>query len=91
MTVCKRSKHLILLAIIACFFVPVSGHSLNKKAESILERIGLRKGVCAILGLPEGNDPEFIIETAKRTDFLVFFQTDDPKKALKARKLAKDQ
>ena len=45
------------------------------EAEAALESMGMRKGICVVLGLPEGGRPEFVAEVAGASELTVYFQS----------------
>ena len=54
----------------------------GKRARAALAETGVRKGICAVLGLPDGGQPGFVTDLAKGSELLVYFQSPDEKEAL---------
>ncbi len=44
-------------------------------AAETLERIGIERGICAVLGLPDADQPGFVAELAEGSELLVYFQS----------------
>jgi len=61
---------------------------IGRDAESALAKMGLRKGVCAVLGLPDNNQPGFVSELAAGSDLLVYFQSPDAEEVAAVRRAA---
>ncbi len=57
-------------------------------ANAALEQIGMEKGICAILGLPNADRPGFVAELAKASELVVYFQSPDADEAAAVRKAA---
>jgi len=56
----------------------------------VLERIGTEKGVCVVLGLPTGGT-EAVIDLAKTSELVLFFQSPDPGKVNSVREAAQSE
>ncbi len=52
------------------------------------DEVGPSRGVCAVLGLPEGEGPGFAARLAEGTEVLVYFQSPDPAETLAVREAA---
>jgi len=63
---------------------------IGRRARSALARIGARKGICAVLGLPKKNRPGFVIDLAKGSELLVYFQSPVREEVLAVKSAAED-
>lgn len=61
---------------------------ISDAAKSALERIGMRRGICAVLGLPERAEPAFVADLARGSELLVYFQSSDAAEVDAVRKAA---
>jgi len=64
---------LTLAAVLCAQNAPAAGSSVD--AEAALERIGVEKGICAVVGLPNADQPGFVVELAKGSELVVYFQS----------------
>ena len=53
----------------------VQAAQVSAEAKSALERIGARRGVTAVLGLPAGAGPGFVADIARGSELTVYFQS----------------
>ncbi|MHC4403061.1 MAG: outer membrane protein assembly factor BamB family protein [Planctomycetota bacterium] len=92
-----HSNHPLLvgraLAILTAFFVAASASlvvaaPLSGEAKSALERIGTGRGVCAVLGLPDGEQGSFVTDVARGSELLVYFQSPRTEEVAAVRKTA---
>jgi outer membrane protein assembly factor BamB len=81
----KKRYEIFFLIITLVFISFILG--CGKPIEIDIEKITVKKGVCAIVGMPE-NRSESIIKLAKQSNLLIFFQTPDAKDILEMRKAA---
>ena len=71
----------VLFVLTVLFFAALASdaqaasRSAAAKAESALEQIGIQRGVCAVLGLPKGNDASLVTDVAGGSELTVFFQS----------------
>jgi outer membrane protein assembly factor BamB len=66
----------------------LSAAEVSGNAKSALERIGIRRGVCVVLGLPDGTQPSFVTDVARGSELLVYFQSADMQEVAAVRKAA---
>ncbi len=59
-------------------------------AAAALRQLGDRNNICAVLGLPEGGGPEFVLDLAKRSQWRVYFQSPDLKETDGVRRAAEE-
>lgn len=57
-------------------------------AESALKQIGIRRGICAVIGLPEGNDASIVTKVAADSELTVYFQSASDEEVAAVRKAA---
>ena len=50
---------------------------IEERAQQALARMGVRAGVCAVLGLPDAREPGFVADLARGSEMLVYFQSPD--------------
>ena len=62
--------------------------SLAPQAKAALERIGIEKGICVILGLPPTGRPGLVAEVARGSELLVYFQSPDADEVARVRQAA---
>jgi len=61
---------------------------IGQGAETALATMGVRKGVCAVLGLPDKSQPGFVSELAAGSELLVYFQSPDAEEVAAVRQAA---
>jgi outer membrane protein assembly factor BamB len=57
-------------------------------AETALGRLGLKRGIAAVLGLPEGAGADFVVALAEKSELSIFFQSPDAAAVEGVRELA---
>lgn len=57
------------------------------KVEEQLKQLSLKKGIVAVVGLPD-NDPKYLVELCRSSELMIYFQTDDAVVAQNARQAA---
>jgi hypothetical protein len=62
---------------------------ISAAAKVQLARIGISRGICAVLGLPEGQSADFVLDLARGTDVQVYFQSSQADDVQAVRKAAK--
>ncbi len=82
----KTTKTLLLMTVVATLFCP-SLVSAAKQSRSILEGIGVTKGICVVLGDAEG---ELAVELARDSELLIYVQSPRAKEVEAIRKAADD-
>ena len=78
----KALATFLAAAIYTVAALPATGHAADPNpgdatVQATLEKIELRKGICTVLGLPEGAGPEFITDLADASELQIFFQSPD--------------
>ena len=53
------------------------GHAAEGSTKQMLERIGINRGVCAVVGLPSGGVDQ-LLELVQGSEVTFYFQSDDP-------------
>jgi outer membrane protein assembly factor BamB len=88
-------KHLPAVSLIwrifslGCVFVlAAQPATLADTAGAALEKASVKKGICAVIGLPEAGGPEFVTGLAKENDLLIYFQAADCDEATNVRQAA---
>ncbi|MBN2473875.1 MAG: PQQ-binding-like beta-propeller repeat protein [Pirellulales bacterium] len=61
---------------------------VSPEAESALQQIGMRRGICAVLGLPQHGGAGLVCEVARGSELLVYFQSPDSSEVEAVRKAA---
>ena len=62
----------------------------EREAGAALEKVGIRKGICVVLGLPPAAQPEFVADLAKGSELLVYFQSPSPEEVNEVRQSAEE-
>jgi len=75
---------------VSVFLLAVPFAVMGADADAALERAGVTQGICVVLGLPQVNRPEALVELAKGSEFLVYFQSDDPRETKAVRRTAEE-
>jgi len=50
---------------------------VSAAAKSALARLGITRGICAVVGLPEGGAAETVTDLARGSDLVVYFQSSE--------------
>ena len=82
-----RTVWLSVLAISA-FVLAAPSAAMGADASAALDKVGVNKGICVVLGLPDAGKPEFVTELAQGNDLLIYFQAPDCAEATAVRKAA---
>jgi outer membrane protein assembly factor BamB len=82
----KEMKRCLLTAIIIVLAVSLLSFATNRQNQ-ILERIGVRRGICVLLGDPVC---ELALELARESELLIYIQLPQAKDVEKARRIADD-
>ena len=82
-----------VVAILTLLFGAATASALpaaevSAEAKSALERIGIRRGVCVVLGLPGRGQAGFVTDLARGSELLVYFQSPRPREVAAVRKTA---
>ena len=92
-----HSRHAFVMGrvpgILTVFFAVVSASTLKAaplsgEAKAALGRIGTGTGVCAVLGLPEGDQGSLATDVARGSELLVYFQSPEAEEVSAVRKAA---
>ena len=77
---------------VASVLLTIAGWSaaaeIGEGAKAALAEMGVRKGVCAVLGLPEGQQAGFVADLARGSELLVYFQSPDAAELAAVRRAA---
>ncbi|KPJ74388.1 MAG: hypothetical protein AMS14_05565 [Planctomycetes bacterium DG_20] len=76
MLLSRRTLGLFLCAAVGCTAQP-SAAGAETSAGGALNELGIRKGVCAVLGLSKSGDARFVVDIAAGSELLVYFQSPD--------------
>jgi len=89
----RRVSRYVGPVISVLFAVVIAGNAesagIGRRAETALEEMGVRKGICVVLGLPE-NASGFVTDLAKGSELLVFFQSPDERDVTAVRRAAEE-
>ena len=82
-----------VLGILVAFCAAVHASTLqaaplSEEAKSALERIATDRGVCVVLGLPDGGQGSFVTDLARGSELLVYFQSPRDEELAAVRKAA---
>ena len=72
-----RPPHLLAWAGVIAFWMLVCGadrmttSAAEPSAAQLGARVGIRRGISAVLGLPQAGQPGFVIELARQSEILV--------------------
>ncbi|MHC4405712.1 MAG: outer membrane protein assembly factor BamB family protein, partial [Planctomycetota bacterium] len=89
-----RSPHLLNWAIIiaagtiVCGADGTTGSAAETQKKQVTASVGVRSGICAVLGLPRAAPPDFITELSAGSELLVYVQSPDRDEVLAVRKTA---
>lgn len=87
--VIRIGRTVLVLAAVACSFaVATRPASAGNDAKVVLNRIGIHRGICVVVGLPEGKGATPIIDLARASELIVYFQSAAPGEVLAVRKAA---
>jgi len=70
-----------LVLLMATFTVPARASDAppaHADVQSALKRVGIQRGVCAVIGLPDADQPGFVTGLAAGSELVVYFQSADP-------------
>jgi len=76
-----------VFAVLALAFAART-HAAEAQAGAALEKLGPRKGICVVLGLPQGARSEFVTDLAKGSELTIYFQSPNSTEVTKVRKSA---
>jgi len=62
--------------------------AMGSEAGAALERAGVKRGICVVLGLPEADKGEYVTDLARGSELLVYFQSPDPHQVDQVRRIA---
>ena len=80
------TRLLILIVPVLCLALqPVAR---GAEARAALEKVGISKGICVVLGLPETDGPESVVNLAGGSELLVYFQSADAEEVARVRRSA---
>ena len=73
----EPARTLLLLSALALATLATASEStaVSPEADSVVDQIGIRRGVCAVLGLPVGDRARAIKQAASQGDLIVYFQS----------------
>ena len=78
----------ILIWMLVCVADGMTGSAAETRKKQLTAKIGVRSGVCAVLGLPRAVRLDFITELSGDSELLVYFQSPDADEVLAVRKKA---
>jgi outer membrane protein assembly factor BamB len=67
----------VILATLATAPAAPAGQPAGDRsaAARAIEQIGVERGICVVLGLPDAAGPEFVVDLARRSELTVYFQS----------------
>ena len=92
MTLTRRNQSVVpiwapVFAVLA-LTLTARTHAAEADAGAALEKVGPRKGICVVLGLPQGARSEFVTDLAKGSELLIYFQSPSLTEVTSVRKSA---
>jgi len=71
-----------LLLVFVAFLVPTLSLTaapvgLSGESDAALDKLGVRRGLCVVVGLPETDQPRFVTDLAAGSPLVVYFQSRD--------------
>ena len=75
---------LVLVSVVTCARAERAGVG----GKEVLQRAGLQKGICVVLGLPKADGPALVVDLAARSELTVYFQSPNAAEELAVRKAA---
>ena len=90
MTLRKKRRILAMrwALIVSALTLAAEPPAFGDDALAVRQRLGIQKGICVVLGLPNVEQPEFVTNLAQGSELLVYFQTPDCAEATAVRKAA---
>jgi len=89
----KRSGLLLTWLWVCVFLAPTFAArptTIAAEAEGALRKLGIRKGVCVVLGLPKADQAGFVADLAGASQLLVYFQSPRADEVTEVRKRAEE-
>ena len=82
-----------VLTILTAFFIAIAASTspaapLSPQAKSALAQIGTDRGICAVLGLADGQAASFVPDLARGSQLIVYFQSPKAEQLAAVRKAA---
>ena len=65
-----------------------SKSSVDSDVTAVLERMGVSKGICVLLGVPENNPTDFVTRLAGKSELLIYFQSPNGEEVAAVRRAA---
>lgn len=76
------------LCVVSAGAVAAESAGIGAEAETALERLGTRRGICVVLGLPDVGRPGLVADLAKASELLIYFQSPNPDEVTEVRRAA---
>lgn len=80
---CGRAWQVVLLLVVC-----VHSAKASELASEVLEQVGIRHGVCVVLGLPEAGQASFATDLARGSELTFYFQSASVDEAAAVREAA---
>jgi outer membrane protein assembly factor BamB len=78
----------LLILIVPLLSLALQPATTGAETGTALEKVGITKGICVVLGLPETGGPELVSNLAGGSDLLVYFQSPDAEEVAPVRRSA---
>lgn len=92
MAATQRSKTSALLIFLAGLygltFTLGTTHAVEPSVDEFLKKVGLRKGICGVLGSSSKDSGHLVTEIARKSEFLIYFQSGDARELADVRSKA---
>ncbi len=72
---CARAVFIVVALAASRAAFPAEPAAVHPAAASALQRIGIDRGICAVLGLPENGGAAFVVDLARGSHLTVYFQS----------------
>jgi len=76
------------LLVLICLITAGTGSAAEQKDDALLQKIGMQKGICVFLGLPEDGKQHAVVKLAENSDLMIYVQCSAEKDVRAVREAA---
>jgi len=88
----SKQNYVVSLGLAAMIVIAVAWTqdtlAADREAKAALKSMGIDKGICAVLGLPQADRPGFVTDLAHQSELLVYFQSSSEQEVEGVRQVA---
>ena len=88
---CTGLRRWLLALIFAALAAASQGRAIAAEATTPTTELGVQKGICVILGLPEAHQARVVTDLAQHTQLLIYFQSPEAAEVNDVRSVADSQ